>query len=440
MTDSPATALEAPPLAAPAIPAAERERTYRRNFAVFLGDYVLFSIGMGLIGSTTVIPDFIRRLTDAEVLIALSSQLFEIGWLLPQLLVARQLVRVRNKKWWFVGPNIAVRPVLLIFAGVIVLLGPDRPGAILAAFLVFYGIAALGDGLVGVPWLDLAGSSLDARRRARLFGYGNASVGVAMLALASVVRLILGEDGPAFPNNYALLFALAGGLMLATIPVTLLIKELPGGEPRAAAPSLRDYLPELGHVLRTDRPFRAMIVARVLSSLYTLAAPFYIGYGTEVLGLASSVAVSNLLVMQTIGSVAGALLFSRWGERRTLRFIRLAMVVGLAQVALALSASALGPAALYVAFMAGGLVQGSLGISFMNWVVTYAAPDQRPIYSGLFNSVSAVSLLSAPLLGGLLVEGFDYRAAFAAALLAMASGLWVALRHVRPAREAAGQA
>jgi len=42
MTDSPATALEAPPLAAPAIPAAERERTYRRNFAVFLGDYVLF--------------------------------------------------------------------------------------------------------------------------------------------------------------------------------------------------------------------------------------------------------------------------------------------------------------------------------------------------------------------------------------------------------------
>ncbi len=439
MTDSPATALEAPPLAAPGSPLPSASAPTGAILRCSWGDYVLFSIGMGLIGSTTVIPDFIRRLTDAEVLIALSSQLFEIGWLLPQLLVARQLVRVRNKKWWFVGPNIAVRPVLLIFAGVIVLLGPDRPGAILRRSWCFTGSRRMGDGLVGVPWLDLAGSSLDARRRARLFGYGNASVGVAMLALASVVRLILGEDGPAFPNNYALLFALAGGLMLATIPVTLLIKELPGGEPRAAAPSLRDYLPELGHVLRTDRPFRAMIVARVLSSLYTLAAPFYIGYGTEVLGLASSVAVSNLLVMQTIGSVLGRCSFragacaarcassaSRWSSaspRWRWRCRRRAR-----------------PAALYVAFMAGGLVQGSLGISFMNWVVTYAAPDQRPIYSGLFNSVSAVSLLSAPLLGGLLVEGFDYRAAFAAALLAMASGLWVALRHVRPAREAARQA
>lgn len=415
------------------VPAAERESIYRRNFAVFLSDFLLFSIGMGLVGSTTVIPDFIRRLTGAEVLIALSSQTFEIGWMLPQLLVARHLLHVRHKKWWFIGPNIVVRPLLLIFAGVIMLLGPGRPGAILAAFLLFYGIAALGDGLVGVPWLDLAGSSLDARRRARVFGYGNAIVGVALLALAPVVRLILGESGPAFPDNYALLFALAGGLILITIPVMLLIRELPGGEPRAAVPALRDYLPELGHVLRSDHPFRAMIIARVLSSLYTLATPFYIGYGTEVLGLASSVAVSNLLVMQTIGSVAGALLFSRWGERRTLRFIRLAMAVGLAQVTLALSAGALGPAALYVAFMAGGLVQGSLGISFMNWVVTYAAPDQRPTYSGLFNSVSAVSLLGAPLLGGLLVEGFDYRAAFAAALLAMAGGLWVTLRHVHPA-------
>jgi len=259
---------------------------------------------MGLIGSTTVIPDFIRRLTDAEVLIALSSQLFEIGWLLPQLLVARQLVRVRNKNVVFVGPNIAVRPVLLIFAGVIVLLGPDRPGAILRRSWCFTGSRRWETGWWACPGSTWRAAASTSAARAAIW-LRQASVGVAMLALASVVRLILGEDGPAFPNNYALLFALAGGLMLATIPVTLLIKELPGGEPRAAAPSLRDYLPELGHVLRTDRPFRAMIVARVLSSLYTLAAPFYIGYGTEVLGLASSVAVSNLLVMQTIGSVLG---------------------------------------------------------------------------------------------------------------------------------------
>ncbi len=425
-----------PPGAAALSPAA-RERAYRRNFAVFLADFVLFTIGISLIGATTVIPDFIRRLTDVEVLIALSSQMFEFLWLLPQLLIARRLVRVRNKKWWFVGPNLAARPMLVLYALLIVLVGPERPGLLLGGFLLFYGLAALGDGLVGVPWLDLVGSSLDNRRRARLFGYGNAVVGVAMLGLAPAVRLILDHDGLAFPNNYALLFALAGALMLATIPFTLFIKELPGGEPRATVPSLREYLPELGRVLRHDAPFRAMITARLLSSLYLMAAPFYIGYGTEVLGMASSVAVSHLLFMQTLGGVVGALLFSRLGERRTLRFIRIAMGVALAQVTLALTAGALGPAPLYLAFAAGGFVQGSLGISFMNWVIIHSTPDQRPIYSGLFNSISAVSLLSAPLIGGTLVEELGYQAVFVAALMVMAGGLWVALRYVQPPKEAA---
>ena len=60
---------------------------------------------------------------------------------------------------------------------------------------------------------------------------------------------------------------------------------------------------------------------------------------------------------------------------------------------LALLAIAVGPLPLYGAFLAGGFVAGSLGISFINWVIAYASPEQRPVYSGLFNSVSAVSLL-----------------------------------------------
>ncbi len=424
------------PSAVPALSAAEREPVYRRNFFVFLSDFFFFSIAMNFIGVTTVIPDFVRRLTDVEVLIALSSQMFDILWMLPQLLIARQLIRVRNKKWWFVGPNIVTRPMLVLFAVAIFLLEPDSSGIILAGFLVFYGLTALGDGVVGVPWLDLVGSSLDARRRARLFGYGNALVGVTALAIAPVIRWILSADGLPFPQNYALLFGIAGILMIATIPFTMLIKELPGGEPRATVPSVREYLPELATVLRTDRPFRAMALARVLASLYTMAGPFYIGYGTEVLGMKSSVAVSELLVMQTLGGVAGALLFSRLGERHLLRFIRLAMIAAVGQVTLALASGAIGTAPLYLAFAAGGLVLGTLGISFQNWVVAYATPDQRPIYSGLFNSVSAISLLGAPLIGGTLVEALGYQAVFFGALLAMASGLWVVMRRVEAPQEA----
>src|SRR3712207_6261515 len=109
----------------------DRERVYRRNFPFFLADSILFTLAMAVISATTVIPDFLRRLTDSEILIGLSGSLFTIGFTLPQLFVARYIVRYARKKWWFVGPNILVRPVMLICALLIVWLGGDRPALVL---------------------------------------------------------------------------------------------------------------------------------------------------------------------------------------------------------------------------------------------------------------------------------------------------------------------
>jgi hypothetical protein len=60
-------------------------------------------------------------------------------------------------------------------------------------------------------------------------------------------------------------------------------------------------------VLRDDGQFRAFIITRMLTSLFMMAGPFYIGFATESLGLSSDVAVPNLLAMQTIGGVTGLL-------------------------------------------------------------------------------------------------------------------------------------
>jgi hypothetical protein len=161
------------------IPSAhEHEPIYRRNFIYFLLDNILFTLGITIVGPTTIIPDFIRRLTSSEVLIGLSSSLFDVGWTLPQLIISRIIVKAERKKWWFVLPNIPVRFVILAFAVITMLLGKNRPEAILVAFLICYGIAALGDGLVSVPWMVLAGTSLDGRWRARMFGLTSAIAGL----------------------------------------------------------------------------------------------------------------------------------------------------------------------------------------------------------------------------------------------------------------------
>lgn len=418
----------------PALSPSSRERIYRGNFVYFMADNLLFTVAIGIIGSTTVIPDFIRHLTSSEILIGMSGSLFTVGYTLPQLFVARYIVRYARKKWWFVGPNIPVRFVMLIFAGVLAWLGTGRPGLSLLAFFVCYTIAAVGDGLVGVPWADLAATSLDNRWRARMFGITAAVSGVIMLAIAPLVGLVLGDRGAGFPNNYAILFAISGAIFaISTLP-GLFIHELPGGKAVEKLPALAEFFPNLGRVLRQDGPFRAFILLRVLTSLFMMAAPFYVGYATVTLGLSSQVAVPVLLAMQTAGSIAGALLYTWIGARDNMLYIRLAMASAVLLPVCALLAGMVGPLPLYAGFLVSGLANsGNLLSCYVNWVVGYARHDQRPVYVGLSNTVAAVASFIAPFIGGALAQYLGYRPLFAVSLAIALVALFVSVRVLRAA-------
>lgn len=411
-----------------------RERIYRRNFFVMTIDGILFVVAMGMIGSTTVIPDFVRRLTDSEILIGLSGSLFEIGWTLPQLFIARYLLRFERKKWWFIGPSIPVRFVMLIFAGLIVWFGPHRPGAILAAFLICWGIAAVGDGIVGVPWADLSGTSLDSRWRARMFGVHTGAAGLIMLGVAPAIAWILANR--AFPENYAIVFGISGLLFAVSLIPILFIHELPGAKKVDRLPSFAEFLPDLGRVLRTDAPYRSLLITRMLTTLFAMSSPFYIGYATVTLGLSSAVAVPTLLLMQTIGSVTGSLLYTWIGARNNLLYIRLALIGAALWPVSALMAGVLGPWSLYGGFLLAGMAMSNLGYSYQNWVVTYAHADHRPVYVGLFNTVSAVVSMTAPFIGGTIAQRLGYPPLFVVSLVMALGALFVATRFVHTMHQA----
>ena len=290
---------------------------------------------------------------------------------------------------------------------------------------------------MGVPWADLIGTSLDNRWRARMFGWMSAGAGLIMLAVAPLIGVILSDAGPGFPNNYALLFGAAGTLFALSIVPVLFIKELPGGRAVEKVPSFGEFLPQLGRLLRQDVPLRAIIITRMLTSLFAMAAPFYIGFATVRLGLSSDVAVPTLLAMQTIGSISGALVYTWLGARNNLLYIRLALGGAALLPISALLSGMVGPLPLYLGFFMFGLALSNLGLSYQNWVVTYADADQRPIYVGLFNTVSAVISLASPIIGGTIVQGAGYEVLFLTALAMVLGALFVTLRYIRNPREEA---
>ena len=72
----------------------------------------------------------------------------------------------------------------------------------------------------------------------------------------------------------------------------------------------------------------------------------------------------------------------------------------------------------------------NLFMSYLNWVVTHATHDQRPIYAGLFNTIAAVISLTAPILAGTIVENLGLEVLFVVALVMALCALYVTVRHV----------
>ncbi len=415
-------------------------RVQRRNFLALMGDYILFGIAFSILNPSALPPDFVASLGGGAVLVGLAGLVFRVTWLLPQLFFAPWVNRATRKKHYVTLPALPGRLVFLPVALLMTLAGPEQPGLLIALLLGSYAALALGDGLSVLAWMDVLGSSLSNERRGWLFGSAQAVTGAIVAVLVSpLVRVILGPEGPPFPNNYALLLAIVGLLLGLALLSFVQVREGPSPPPKDS-PTFRQYRTFLARVLREDAGFRQYLLTRFVYDLAAIAMPFYIVFATRVLGQPSAVALSDQILLLTVTGIVAALLLGRLNERRGPRsVIILAASAATVSPLLALSANATGVLGLHLAWIGIGLVNTAFVPGFLNWVVEYAPEGYRPIYSGLANSFSAAALL-APLLGGVIVEASSYGALFVVASALGGAALLLALRLPGLRKQATGGA
>ena len=387
-------------------PVERRYRHVRRNFAMFFADYILFGIAYALTSPSAVVPEFISHLTSDERLIGLAGSMSTLVWLAPQLLFSQFVTRsTRRKPYIYASPTL--RTMVPLFAILIAVFGgpPINNTAILVSFFITSGLFWMGDGLVTIAWADLLGSSLDPKARSRLYAFGQFGVAIGALGAREIAGRLLAPDGPMFPFNYAALFGVAGVIfVLGGIALALLKEEDHGGTVQPG-PSIREFIPYIGKVLREDGKFRHFIITRLCFDLSTLALPFYILLGTDVLKQNSSTLVGDSILMTTLGNVSMSLfngwLSSKFGSRAVIRGMSL-FKIGMPAAALFCVATG-NVAGIHVAFFMLGAINGAFTPGFFDWLITHAPDDRRPIYVGLTNTISAFGNI-APLIGGVILN------------------------------------
>ncbi len=403
---------------------------YRSNWGMILADYVLWGMAMNFIGLSTVMPAFVRQFTDSALIIGMVNTVWNGAWLIPQLAAANALSHIRRKQGALVRAGLLSRINLWLIALALALGLWQRPGWLLVVFFALLTLFFGFDAFCSIAWFDIVAKAIPANRRGRLFGIGQVVTSLVAIAIGTFVRWILGPQGPAFPMNYAWLFGLAGLCTLLGLGALASIHEPLEDVPEERA-SWRSYLPQLVKILREQTAYRRAIAAWLISGLVALATPFYVLFATDHLRLMPET-IGLFIIAQTLGGLIGSSGFGALAERKgpgaVIRASIVASVTG-PLMALALyfvhEASWLTWAYAWV-FVALGIVNSSIMLGFMNYILELAPPAQRPTYMGLSNTLGGV-LVVVPLLGGWLLQATSYPVLFAAAAVGPAVAWGIAM-------------
>lgn len=397
------------------------KRHFKRNFFFGVSNGVLFNFAWAFIGTSTVLPLFISKLTSSQLLIGLASTLEALGWFLPQVAIAALTLHRKNQMPVYLKAAVLRAISFLLFALLVLVLGKQHSTYLLWTFFFLFSIYSFGGGLGGVAFMDMVGKSIPADKRGSFFG-ARMLVGGGLSVLAGfLIQGIL--EAYDFPHNFGVLFLIASVLIILALACVTMMKE-PTAPVLRERKTIKQNLALGFQIAKADRAYRMLILVRVAIGCYVMGLPFYIIYASKFLHVSSGMA-GVFLSVQMVGYLCSNLLWAYLSNRSRNRLVLVFSAFFSSACPLLVLASLVFGIPLWVYgavfFFLGATVSG-LDLGYMNYLLQIAPEEGRPIYLGFFNTVVGPTIfLSA--VGGLIIQlssfAFLYALLFALSLVAI---------------------
>ena len=402
------------------------EKHFLWNFTVNALDVAFFLLALSMVSQTTIMPLLVRKLTHSTLAIGLIPAIASVGYLLPQLLIANYAEGLRRKKRFIqIISGIGERGPYLAMGVLILALGEQSPDVALVGFFLLLATTNIAAGLGTPPWYDLIAKVIPAERRGLWAGVSRGVGSLLGIAGAALAGRLLADHG--FPRGFALCF-FAATVSLAFSWIALSLNREPDSMVTKPRVDLPTYFRKLPAILRRDRNYVHYLLARSVAVLGGMGTGFFMVYGADRFGIEGQMVGTLTAVLvgsQALGNLLLGAVADRVGHKAILAFAALAMCLAAISVLLAPGVAWLALTfALVGASTAGTLVSG------LNIILEFCAPEDRPTYIGLTNTLMAPATALAPIIGGALVSLAGYHAMFAVAVvLAILGGgllgLWV---------------
>lgn len=403
----------------------DEKRVLAANFNAISFDAIFFNTASAFLDPGTVIPSFVSMLTDSPILIGLTTTIRNCGWFLPQLLVAHRVQALPYKKpvvLW-AGGSLRLSAGIMAFS---TLLAARNSNMALLLFYLFFVILSFSDGITGVPWIDIFAKSIPPERRGRYYALTQFLGGSLAFGAGLIIKKILDSEHLVFPNNYFIIFMLGFILAVMSFISFTRVKERMS-ETQPVQECLGEFLSRIPQLFKQDVTLRKLVLINTLVRFFFLPLPFYVIFAVEKLGLSGDM-VGYFVSSQMLGYVLAGIVFGRINDYSGSRAVILITASAtMLQPVLALVSQFLHMKGypfifLYTAIFALiGATYSGVWVGIFNYLLKIAPEENRPLYIGLLNTVTAPTTF-LPIIGGLVINKFNYTFLFAATFAAVLTG------------------
>jgi MFS family permease len=304
---------------------------------------------------------------------------------------------------------------------------PAEAAVPLFLFLIFL-IPAIG-GLSGLPWFQVFTKTVPVKLRGRLMGIRQLLGSAAGAIGGSLISLVL--YAVVFPANFAVLFC--GAFFFTMISFNFLVRvvEQPSVIEEKEGPRL-SIITEARRIIGSDRNFRHFLFADAFTLMSLAASSFYAVYAVEKFSLPPSYAGTFTAIMM-ITNVAANIIFGiiadSYGHKVNL--LAFALCSAFAGLFAIISTNILMYGLVFFFLACATQIQA---ISRLPFVAEMCRENERPVYVGIVNTVTAPTVFIG-LVFGWFVPRIGYASIFIITSLLAVNSFLILYRKVSEPRK-----
>jgi MFS family permease len=408
----------------------EQIQSVRNNLKLHLLDGSMYVLGMSLVSVQTILPIFIKELGGSPLSIGSVQALWMLGQNVPSVFVAQYL----HRRMYFKNPMVywgLAHRIMLFVCGIAsyFLIGKISPQVIVPFFLILiFLIPAIGS-LSGLPWFQVFTKTVPVKLRGRMMGIRQLIGSAAGILGGSLVSLIL--YAVVFPTNYALLFF--GAFIFTMISFIFLarITEQPTVIDEKTETRMNIFA-DAKKIIRGDRNFRNFLFADGFILMSLAASSFYSVYAIERFSLPPSYAgtfTAIVMITNMAANIVFGIIADSYGHKVNL--LAFALCSALAGLFAIISTNILMYGLVFFFLSCATQIQA---ISRLPFVAEMCKENERPVYVGIVNTITAPTVLIG-LLFGWFVPRIGYASIFVVTSLLAVNSFLILYRFVAEPRK-----